>query len=1003
MLITIVKSIKTPVCNSIQINDQCKKMYLNAHSYFSLRYGTLSPEALVAAAKDKGISTLVLTDINNTSCAYAFIQSCKQHGIKPVLGIEFRQGGSYLYTGIARNNKGFFELNRLLTDCSLDDQPLPEIAPKLENCYFIYTSLPKRITEFSENEFFGIRPKQVNKLFNSGLREHQEKLVVFSPITCLDENGYKLHQLLRAIDLNTVITKLKPKDCARPREYIYPPQKLESHFQNYPAVIENTKRLLANCSINLASNPKHNRQSFTGSKSSDMKLLCKLANNGCIRRYGEKNKEALERVEKELKVIEQLDFASYFLITWDIIRYAQTSGYYHIGRGSGANSIIAFCLYITDVDPLELNLFFERFINPYRSSPPDFDIDFSWDERDDVTDYIFKRYGREHTALLATYSTFKGKSIIRELGKVFGLPKQEIDRIVNEPLNTNLHHDLAEQIFKYGKIMEGFPNYLSIHAGGILITEEPINNFTALQMMPKGFPITHFDMYGAEDLALHKFDILSQRGIGHIKESVELIGQNKGDRIDIHNIEKIKNDKKVKSMLYSGHCIGCFYIESPAMRGLLSKLGCDNYVHLVAASSIIRPGVSKSGMMREYIKRFHEPEKIKYLHPIFEEQLGETFGVMVYQEDVMKICHHFSGLALDESDVLRRIMTGKRKSSEQFKKLEQKYFHNCREKGYPEALTQEVWRQIESFSGYSFCKAHSASFAVESFQSLYLKSYYPLEFMVAVINNFGGFYNTELYIHEARMQGGNIHAPCINHSKYLTAIYDDNIYIGLVHIHKLERRVAHALVLERSNNGAFLSMEDFVLRVDISQEQLEILIRIGAFRFTGLSKYELMWEKNAVFNPSQKRSQTGQLFRSGFENFELPKLEEGRYDQAFDEIELLGFALCSPFDLLEEGHSADIVAREMKSNVGKTVRMLGYYVTKKNVTTSNKRLMNFGTWLDSNGRFFDSVHFPPSLEASPFRGKGCYLITGKIVLDFEFPMLEVIKMIRLPFVADERY
>ena len=218
------------------------------------------------------------------------------------------------------------------------------------------------------------------------------------------------------------------------------------------------------------------------------------------------------------------------------------------------------------------------------------------------------------------------------------------------------------------------------------------------------------------------------------------------------------------------------------MRGLLTKLKCDDYVHLVAASSIIRPGVAKSGMMREYIHRFHYPNSFTYLHDIFKKELGETYGVMVYQEDVMKICHHFAGLDLDESDVLRRIMTGKKKNSDDFRRLHAKYLRNCRERNYSEILIQEVWRQIESFSGYSFCKAHSASYAVESFQSLYLKAYYPLEFMVAVINNFGGFYRTEVYVHEARMQGGKIHAPCINHSLYLTRITGEDIYLSLIHI-----------------------------------------------------------------------------------------------------------------------------------------------------------------------------------------------------------------------------
>ena len=981
-------------------------MYLNCHTYYSLRYGTLSPEQLVSKASSWGIDTLALTDINNTSCVYEFIRCCRREGVKAVVGLEFRHEQRCLYIGIAKNAEGFHELNKLLTDCSLSGRPLPEVPPPMQHAYIIYPRLLKPIQQFAEYELLGIRPEHVSRLFAHKLRGFQEKLVILSPVTFANDEGYTVHQLLRAIDLNTVITKLEKKDLAKKTERLIPPETLLSYYQAYPKIIANTKRVIDSCHIEMESSVQHNRQTFTSSKDDDFVLLEKLAINGCKKRYGARHRSALERVKKELLVIQKQDFCSYFLITWDIIRYAQSAGYHHVGRGSGANSIVAYCLYITDVDPLELDLYFERFINPYRTSPPDFDIDFSWNDRDDVTDYIFKRYGREYTALLATYSTFKGRSIIRELGKVFGLPKAEIDKITDDPLNLRDKHEIARDILRYGQLIAGFPNYLSIHAGGVVISEKPITYFTALQMMPKGFPITHFDMYHGEDLGFHKYDILSQRGLGHIRDSLEIIYDNRDTTVDIHAVKKIKEDPKVKAQLRSGNCIGCFYIESPAMRGLLKKLKCDNYVHLVAASSIIRPGVARSGMMREYIKRFHQPNSFSYLHPVFEEHLGETFGVMVYQEDVMKIVHHFAGLDLDESDILRRIMSGKKDRGDTFANLRKKYFHNCRTRGYPEALIQEVWRQVESFSGYSFCKAHSASFAVESFQSLYLKAYYPLEFMVAVINNFGGFYRTEYYFHEARMSGGHIHPPCVNHSQYLTHIKGKDIYIGFVHLHNMERQIAHRIVSQRAQGGIFRNLADFVDRVQITADQLEILIRIGAFRFTCKNKYELMWEKNAVFNSGEKFEASLSLFgpEDPDQRFELPILEEGPFDQAFDEIELLGFPLCPPFDLLAEKRpGVYAIAQDFPHQLNRIIRILGYYVCKKDVHTVNDKRMNFGTWLDREGHFFDTTHFPNFLKRHPFRGKGVYEIEGKVVEEFGFYSLEVIRMERLAFVKDERY
>ena len=451
--------------------------------------------------------------------------------------------------------------------------------------------------------------------------------------------------------------------------------------------------------------------------------------------------------------------------------------------------------------------------------------------------------------------------------------------------------------------------------------------------------------------------------------------------------------------------MGCFYIESPAMRGLLKKLRCDNYKHLVAASSIIRPGVAQSGMMREYIKRFHRPYSFEYLHPVFKEHLSETFGVMVYQEDTMKIVHHFAGLALDESDVLRRIMSGKKYKGDTFEKLRIKYFKNCKERGYPNELAKEVWRQIESFAGYSFCKAHSASYAVESFQSLYLKAYFPIEFMVAVINNFGGFYRTEYYFHEAKMAGATIHAPCINQSHYLTSLEGKDIFVGFIHLERMERKVVRRIIAQRQQKGTYRSLADFVNRVDITADQLEILIRIGAFRFTRMNKYELMWEKNAVFNPKQKFESSNLLFDDLAEDFHLPILKEGLFDQAFDELELLGFPLCSPFDLLQltTVKKETILTKALFRYLGKIVWIEGYYVCQKKVSTVKNTLMSFGTWLDREGRFFDTTHFPPALKRFPFRGKGIYAIRGKVVQEFGFLSLEVAEMVMLPMVVDGRY
>lgn len=980
-------------------------MFLNCHSYCSLRYGTLPVETLVAEAVKNEVTAMALTDINNTMAAMDFISECRLKGIKPVAGIEFRDDHNrLLFVAVARNNDGFRELNEFLTALNLEKRPLPPYPPSFDNSYVIFpfSGIPPR--KLRENERIGVKPGDMNRLATSRFRYNRSGLVALLPVTFAADEHHMLHRHLRAIDRNTLLSKVTDDELALPGERFIPPDFVRILYADYPDLLLHAEQILDDCHTAIDFHAVKNKQVFSGSRYDDRLLLEKLAMEGLEYRYGKSNAEALKRVRHELEVIDKLGFSSYFLITWDIIRYSMSRGFYHVGRGSGANSIVAYCLKITDVDPIELNLYFERFINPKRTSPPDFDIDYSWKDRDDVQDYIFKRYGKKHTALLGTVTTFRDRSIFRELGKVYGLPKEEIDRLVEEPGAEINKNEVTSQIEQVGNMLMDFPNIRSIHAGGILVSEEPITCYTALDMPPKGFQTTQFDMYVAEMIGFEKLDILSQRGIGHINESVDIIRDNRGIRIDVHRVGEFKKDPLVNERLYRGEAIGCFYIESPAMRGLLKKLHCNNYLSLVAASSIIRPGVSKSGMMKEYIRRFHHPDRFTYLHPIMEEQLKETYGVMVYQEDVIKICHHFAGLDLADADILRRAMAGRYRSKKEFERIRERFYTNCSERGHPEELVAEVWRQVASFAGYAFSKAHSASYAVESYQSLFLKTYYPMEFMVAVINNFGGFYRTWVYFNEARRSGATINLPCVNNSRYKTCITGSDIYIGLIHIANLEQKVAEALVAEREINGKYRDLEDFILRVPAGIEQVVILIRLDAFRFTGKTKKQLLWDAHMMLGCHNKEPENGRLFLEKSREFALPELVQTPLEDAYDEIELLGFPVSlTAFDLLETSFRGNVFARDLVSHVGKVIRILGNLVTVKYVHTVRGEWMHFGCFLDITGEFFDTVNFPDSLKAYPFRGQGVYLILGRVVEEFGFPSIEVEKMAKLAFKKDPRY
>lgn len=976
-------------------------MLVNLHSYYSLRYGTLSIEQLIKGMLANGYDTAVLTDINNSSAILNFVKQCRAAGLNGLAGMEFRNNNQLLYIGIAKNADGFKELNDFMTLANRNKASLPERAPEFQHVYIVYP-FGTGLTKLGDHEFVGIRPHEVNKIVLAP-KTHLERYVILQPVSFKNDN-FLLHRQLRAIDNNILISQLDDCQIARKDEVFISRSDLAAHYQAVPLLLQNTDRLLSQCSFEFDFKQSKNKKTFTGNRYDDKQLLYRYAMDGLARRYAPKDQRAKERVLKELDIIDNLNFSSYFLISDDICRYARSRDFYYVGRGSGANSIVAYCLGITDVCPIELNLYFERFLNPKRKSPPDFDIDFSWRDRDEMYDYIFKRYQQQHTALMGAMGTFRDRSILRELGKVYGLPKGEIDRLVHEPQNMLNKNEVTNTILSVYNQMADFPNQRTIHSSGVLISELPLTCYSALDYPPKGLPTMQFDMYVAEDIGFEKFDILSQRGIGHIKDCREIIRMNRGETIETTDPKRFFKDPKIAERLRSADTVGCFYIESPAMRQLITKLRCDNYLTLVAASSIIRPGVASSGMMQAYIERHLNPEKVEYLHPAFKEQLEDTYGIMVYQEDVMKIGHHFGGLDLADADVLRRMMSGKYRNKNHLAEIEDKYNLNCKNKGYPENVAKEVWRQMESFAGYSFNKAHSASFAVESYQSLYLKTYYPLEFMVSVLNNYGGFYSRDVYVNEARKSGGNIGLPCVNRSRYDTSIDGKEVYLGFDCLLNLESRLGQTIPQERQRNGAYQGLENFSIRTGASLEQLIILIRCGAFRFLDVGKKELLWEAHLLLNKRREPDHyNGQLFASTTSRPRLPVLETDTLEDLYDEIELIGFPVSgSLFDLARSAYRGNANAQTLASFKGRQVRVVAILVTSKTVRTKNGTLMKFGTFIDLNGDFIDTVHFPQSLQKSPLRGKGLYLIEGKAVVDYDCPAIEVHRCALMPLRPDPR-
>ncbi len=1086
-------------------------MILNAHSWFSFKYGVLSPEDVLKQAQADGHRVVALTDINCSAGHSDFFRHAKEYGVRPVAGIDLRHGIRRYFTGLARNMDGLHQLNGLLTDHLLDGASLPAQAPELPDAIIIYpfggSNIPDRLRA---NEFIGVLPGDVNRLRFARRTHPQEKYVALTAATFRSKADHNTHRLLRAMHHNTLHTKLADADLAPPDELFLSASAIEAAYADVPELLKRTQALLEQCEVDFEFDRSKNRRTWSGDPEGDRQLLHQLANDGLRYRYGSPGPKEIQRLEHELRTIEGKDFVSYFLINWDLVKFAKENGFFHVGRGSGANSLVAYCIGITDVDPIELDLYFERFINPARDKPPDFDIDFSWKDRDHITRRLFEKYGEgRRVALLATYSTFQRRAIMHELGKVFGLPPYEVAALSDgdpskprwigkgdslqfgsRPQAPVAEDPIVRAIHRYGRRIEGMPSHLSIHVGGVLVSERPVTYYTALHMPPKGFPTTQFSMVEAEDLGLYKFDILSQRGLGHIRDAVELVERNTGKRIDIHDTKQFKEDPVIKQMLRTGDTIGCFYVESPAMRMLMKKMQVEDYLGLVAASSIIRPGVANSGMMREYLMRYHDPERRKLAPPKLLEIMPETFGVMVYQEDVIKVGYLYAGLTLTEADTLRRSMSGKFRNRKEFSEVRESFFNGAIANGHPLAEIEELWQQIVSFGDFSFAKGHSASYAVESYMSLYLKAHHPLEFLVGVANNFGGFYHTEFYLHEAKRAGAVIEAPCVNVSEELCSLVNGEwsivngrkrsewssvngewinagfgispvtshyspftnnhslftndqsptkprIYLGLGNIKGLPEEAIGLILNERRRHGPFADLPDLLRRVPLHVEQARVLVRVGALRFTGRTKVQLLWDLAMMHHGAADACTDGDLFIAKVQEPRLPELEQHPLADAYDELELLGFPLCDPFLLVERGewkggsewssvngewknagssshqspvpnHQSPnsppmILAEQMPAYIGKRVTMLGYMIHVKATHTHTGRDMTFGSFIDTAGDFWDSTQFPQIAERFPFRGRGVYVLTGVIEEEFGHCALRTQHMEKLPWKADPRY
>jgi DNA-directed DNA polymerase III PolC len=856
-------------------------IHLHNHSNFSFLDSTLAVDNIVDLSVDSGAQGVALTDTNGLYAAVTFYKYAREKGIKPIIGAEVDDARSRPRAVLlARNLHGYQEISALITRRQLDpDFSLTPQLQEISDDVFILTDdiellrlLRGTPSVFAEMILTPQSLSHCRRLYEFA-REHDIPCVATNDVHFAAPADFETYRIARAIALRANVHAIPAAHLVSREQYLKAPQEMARTFRGLREPLRRTLEIADACELEIELGRWRFPRCEIPHGETPFSHLCAVCFEGLKQRYRPltrldgQARAALRRLQYELDVIDERGFSEYFLVVWRIAEEAHRRGFLTLARGSAVNSIVSYALGLSHVDPIRYKLYFERFLNPERASPPDIDLDFSWKDRDEILQWLYDYFGAERVALISTVSTMQPRQAIREVAKALGVDEQAVNKFTryipgyftaggielrdlakifpeckalpleDEPWRTTLAH--AQRLL-------GFPRTLSIHCGGVVIAPDRITNYTPLQRAAKGFVITQMEMHAIEDLGLIKIDLLSQRSLGALKDCLNAVKEHHGSVPDVFNFEMVTHDCETVRLVREGRTMGCFYIESPGMRALLERLTCDNFELLIAASSIIRPGVAESGMMRAFIERHRDPSRAEYLHPRLRDLLAETYGVMIYQEDVLKVAHELGGMSLGEADLLRRAMSGKLRSRDRMESLTEKFFTSCRRQNIPDSITREIWRQIVSFAGYSFCKGHSAAFAMLSYQVAYLKAHYPAEFFAAVLSNGGGFYEAGAYIQEARRMGLRIMLPCVNESEREYVGRDGALRIGFMAVKGLTERSVGA-ILAACSEDKFRDLGDFLRRVRLAYREARTLVLVGAFDCFGEKRTRLMLHLDTLF------------------------------------------------------------------------------------------------------------------------------------------------------------
>lgn len=929
-------------------------------SSFSLLWGTASPKEIINLLGRQGCTAIGITDRNNLYGVHAIREAAAEAGIRPIIGSELTTPEGSIFAFV-KDRRGYSRLSTLLTE--RNECPDLDVAKALaedsEGLVLAVKSpsLLSLLAPTAHSLFAAISPGWMGSIPTA--RKLSLPLVAIDDASFLEEQEREIHRVLRAIACGKTVGTLSPEEQEQQASLILDMDRYRDAFASWQEALANTEEIARECGdARLFGSLVFPDYPTAGSDPGT--LLRNRVLTGAERRYGELSDAILSRIDYELDIICRKGFAPYFLVMDDIVTMASRT----CGRGSGAASIVSYSLGITNVDPIAHNLYFERFLTIARTDPPDIDVDFAWDERDGILRAVIDRFGEERCARVANHNRFQSRSAIRETARAHGIPDTEITRMERqlfESGNSGITDPLWKSVYSLASRLVGLPRSISMHCGGLVITPDPICRHVPIERSREGYPVMAWEKEGTESAGLVKIDLLGNRSLAVIRDALRNLAD-EGIVIDEHTWHPA-SDVATQEALARGDSMGVFYIESPAMRQLQKKTQKGDFAHIVIHSSLIRPAANK--FINEYVRRLKggtwEP-----LHPRLDRILDETYGILCYQEDVSKTAVALAGFSESEADTLRKIIA-KKAGGEKLARHERQFRSGCEERHIPQATIDAIWEMMLSFDGYSFCKPHSASYAMVSFQSAYLRVHHGAAFMAAVLSNQGGYYRSQAYISEARRMGLQVCGPDINRSVRRYRAEGSAVVVGFMAIANLTETAIVAIERERNENGLFRTLVEAASRLAITHDDFVSLVAAGAFDSLepSLSRSEQLRKLLTTPCKTGRKDGQGDLFASEPQFMIRRERAVARTHVPTEaelsrEFEALGF--------LRDHHPLMLWARriatirrvramDISSFVGRRITVLGWPITRKTVLTSQGLPMDFVSFEDE-GAIYETVLFP---------------------------------------------